>query len=131
MTAPPQRPTPLRPPPPTHEEVERAEHARNLLHNPALIEAFEKLEETIVRGWKTSLLRAQGEAAHGKIAHDRIEDVAAQERETLFYQYRALQTVRETLTRFVQAGRIEDVATGLSSMVGRSSASASGAGRVP
>jgi len=130
VTAPPQRPTPIRPPPPTHVEVERAEHARNLLQNPALLEAFEKLDETIVRAWKNSLLNAQAGAAKGDFTSDRIEEVAAQERETLFWQHRALQQVHSALTNFVRAGRIEDAATGVSSVVGRGSSSAGGTGTV-
>ena len=124
MTAPPLRTIPDQRPAPTHEEVERAEHARNLLQNPALLEAFAKLEETIIRGWKTSLLRAQAESNAGKFGSDRIEEVAAQERETLFWQLRALDQVRAALTNFVRAGRIEDAATGVSSMVGRAGSTA-------
>ena len=70
------------------QKLQRAQQATHLLENPMLIEAFDKIEGSLLRLWRDT------------------DPGRSEEREQLWHQLRALDVVRAYLTRVVTTGNL-------------------------
>ena len=74
------------------EKIHRGAEAQRILSNPLLTEAFVEIESALMRAWHTPPAMSSTEM-----------------REGVFLQVQALRKLRDTLTKYVSDGKVEEM----------------------